>query len=805
MNLFSVNKPLYAHSIFTIVGLLLLSIHCWSQQRLTIEWERTYGGNGFEEMAAALPTSDGGYIFGGITTTRVASFEVTTHTFDTVDFPEFTGDFWILKTDKDGDIEWDKRIGGFKQDRLWSIVQTSDGGYLVGGESRSGVGNDRTTPNRGENDYWVVKIDANGNKQWDRAYGSTGADELRKIVPLPNGQYCLAGFSNSPAGFEKSTSSVDGSDDYWVVRIDENGVPLNDFSVGSDSLDWLYDAILTTDGNLMLVGQSKSEPGFGKSAPLYGQNDMWLVKCSINGHILWDASFGGTGADVCQRIRQANDGNYFVIGESTSDKMSGNKTATHYGGTDAWVVKFSDNITGPVIIWDVAYGGISGDFGYDVVETDLGTLLLFGQSTSPPVANGKDAPLIGGNDYWCIFTNPQGGKLWEETLGGITEDIGRIGFLAHDYGYILAGASRSNTSLPYKSQDNRGPIWSDDLWVIRTGCAFPPPELNDLPKFCLDDVISLDATVPGPCDGCTYHWEDGTNSPLRSLSPDTTTEVKVTVVHPDGCEMADSILIVIVPGPDEFLGSWTPVSCYGKTDASLSIDSIGGIAPPFLYSINGSEFSVTTSFYTLGAGIYDIEVLDTNGCTLDTSLYILQPDSVMVDLGPDIFLELGDSVQLQALTNLVDSFRFFWGQPLELSCADCLEPFVQPFLTSTYSIEVKDKNGCEAMDNIVVIVKKEDNVYIPTAFSPNNLDNLNDFFTVYAGKSIEKVKSLHVFDRWGEMMFERFDFRPNIDQIGWDGKLNERPLDPGVFAYKAVIEYIDGRIEEFYGTVTLMN
>ncbi len=802
MNLLSVNKPLCYRSIITSLGLLLIFTHCWAQQHLTIEWERTYGGVGYEEMGIALPTNDGGYVFGGITTSATPGFEVSEGDSDTV-LPN--GDFWLIKVDGDGNIIWDRRIGGLAQDRLWSIVPTQDGGYLLGGESWSGIGSDRTWASRGAKDFWVVKVDANGNKLWDRAYGGTGGDELRKILELPNGQFCLAGYSNSPAGFEKSSNSINGSDDYWVIRIDENGIPLADFSFGSDSLEWLEDAILTTDGNLLLAGQTKSQAGFDKSAPLYGQNDMWLVKCSLNGSKFWDVAFGGNGIETCKRIRTSKDGSYFAIGESSSDKMSGNKTADHYGSNDIWVVKFNDSGAGASILWNIAFGGITSDLGYDVIETESGNLLLFSQSTSPPNPPVKEAPLLGATDFWTIFTDKNGNKLWDETLGGVLEDIGRMAFLAHDYGYILAGASKSNASPPYKSQDNRGQPGSDDLWVIRTGCAFPPPVLQDLPKFCLDDVISLDATVPGPCDGCTYHWEDGVSGPTRSVSPDTTTEMKVTVLHPDGCEMADSTIIEIVPGPDGFLGSWTPVSCYGETDASLSIDSVGGIAPPFLYAINGSEFSATTNFYELGAGIYDIEVVDTNGCTLDTSFYIPQPDSVMVDLGPDIFLALGDSVQLQALTNLVDSFSFVWGQPLELSCTDCLEPFVQPFLTSTYSIEVKDKNGCDAKDNIVVIVKKEDNVYIPTAFSPNNLDNLNDFFTVYAGKSIEQIKSLHVFDRWGELMFERFNFQPNAGQLGWDGRLEGRFLDPAVFTYKAVIEYIDGRIEELYGTVTLVN
>jgi gliding motility-associated-like protein len=788
-----------------IVGLLLLSLHCWGQQQqLTIEWDKTYGGDGYEELAAAITTNDGGYLYGGISTSRTPSFEVSTNTNDTVDYPELTGDYWLIKTDGQGNQLWDKRIGGNRQDRLWSIIQTQDGGYLIGGESRSGIGADRTYANRGDLDFWVIKLDASGNKIWDRAYGGTGTDILRKIIQLPNGQFWLAGFSNSPASFEKSSNSINNSDDYWCVRIDENGQPLGDFTIGGDSTDQVFDAILTSDGNIMMSGQSISSTGFDKTAPYYGYNDMWVVKCSPNGNILWDAAFGGNGQDVTQRLRPASDGNYFAIGHSTSDKMSGNKTAEHYGNDDAWIVKFADNSTQATMLWNRSFGGTSSDIGYDIVETSLGNLTFLGESVSSPDFIGKDAALIGGKDFWVIFLQPDGTKIWEESLGGLMDDVGRFAFLGQDYGYLFAGISNSNIYSPYKSEDARGNN-TNDLWVVRTGCAFPPPNFEDLPKLCLDDVINIDATIPGPCDGCEYFWEDGATGPLRSISPDSTSEYKVTVLHPDGCELSDSLIIEIVPGPDGYQGSWTPISCYGVTDATFSIDSIGGIAPPFLFSFNGGEFEQTDSYYNLGAGIYNLEVIDTNGCTLDTSIYIPQPDSVMVDLGPDIFLEFGDSVQLQALTNLIDSFTFNWGLSSFLSCTDCLEPWVGPYFTTTFAIEVKDSNGCKASDNIQVIVQKEDAVYIPNAFSPNNLDNINDFFTVYAGRSVRRVRTLYVFDRWGELMFKNEDFQPNKPQIGWDGKFHDRFLDPAVFTYWTEVEYIDGRTEIFKGDLILMN
>ncbi len=800
----SVNKRIRYCSTY-IVGLLLLSQNALGQ--LTIEWDQTYGGNGYEEMGDAILTDDGGYIFGGITTSRTPAFEVSSNTQDLVDFPELTGDYWIVKTDGDGNVLWDKRYGGFREDRLWSIIPMTDGGYLLGGESRSGIGADRTWDNRGERDFWIVKIDATGNKIWDRAYGGTGDEELRKIVPLPNGQFWLAGFSNSPQSFEKSMNAFNGSGDFWCVKIDQNGTPLGDYSFGGDGLDRLFDATMTADGNLLLVGPSESNPSFSKTAPFYGLNDMWAVKCSQSGVPIWDASFGGNKEDVAQRITKTKDGGYILIGQSTSDKMSGNKTADHFGGDDIYIVKISDGTTGPTKVWDRAFGGTSSDQGYCVAETSLGNLQIIGESSSLPDASNKTSPVIGGKDFWFLMADNNGNKLWDETLGGISDDGAKYIMAAHDYGIIMAGLSNSDVFSPYKSEDARpsfGGFPTNDLYVIRTGCAFPPPQLEDLPKFCLDDEITIDATVPAPCIGCVYVWEDGVTGPLRSFTPDSNYLAKVTILHPDGCELSDSVLIEIVPGPENLLLDGDPISCFGKNDASLFLENISGIAPPFQFSFEGGEWASTVNEIGLAPGSYRVEVVDTNGCKLDTVIFIQPKEEVLVELGDDIYLDYGDSVQLQALTNLVDSFTFEWGQPKLLSCTDCLEPWVVGLdNTTTFNIILKDKDGCKAEDLLRIILQKSDNVFIPNSFSPN-LDNVNDFFTVYTDRKVSKIKSLQIFDRWGELMFERFDFQPNKEPLGWDGKLDGRPLDPAVFVYWTELEFFDGRTELFMGDVVLM-
>ena len=795
MNLYHPDKII---RVLLLVMPGLFTIYTSAHAQLTIEWDRTYGGLGWEELQTMTLTHDGGYIFGGITTTRNASSEITSNSKDTVVFPEKEGDYWIIKTDGEGKPIWDKRYGGYAEDRLWCIRQTSDGGYILGGESLSGAGGDKTHPSRGGMDFWVIKTDADGNVEWDATYGGPGKDTLRTIVPMPDGSYLLAGYSNSEAGFEKSESSRAGSADFWVVKIAADGTYMKDFTFGGSGEDRLFDAALLPDGNVLLAGYSASPVSFDKQKPFYGVNDYWVLKITPEGDIIWEEAYGGSGEDVIQSVYLTNAGSILLIGQSTSP-VSGNKTPPLYGNQDAWLIHIQDLGTTANVLWQKTYGGLSGDYAYTAAQNSLGYFMIIGVTASEAFPQGgRTAPFIGFNDYWVLFLDSNGNLIWDETLGGINYDSGVKISRAHDYGFILGGHSSSTASPPYKSEPSRG---TNDMWVIRTGCAFPGPDLQDLPKACKDESILVDATVDS-CEHCIYIWDDGSNNPVRNFTPDTTTQVKVTIVHPDGCDLSDSLIIEIVPGPEALLADGEPISCYGADDAEFLIEAVQGGTPPYQYSLNGGDWEDFAHYINMPPGEYTLNILDVNECPFDTIFFIAQPEEVIVELGDDIRIELGDSTQLQALTNLVDSFTFYWGQPDLIFC-ECMEPWVQPSYTTTYSFHIKDKNGCAAEDLVRVIVQRDTAVYIPTVFSPNN-DNINDFFTIYAGPNVRIVKTLMVFDRWGEKMFEQHDFPPNVDQIGWNGKLDGKPMQPAVFVYWAEVEFLDGKTAFFEGGITLV-
>ncbi|MFO0485294.1 MAG: hypothetical protein ACK51A_06485 [Sphingobacteriia bacterium] len=191
-----------------LVLLLLNSVLGTAHAQPIIEWDKTLGGSSWDELNTLQQTSDGGYILGGISESD-SGFEKSQNS-------RGGSDYWVVKLDASGNKQWDKTLGGGLDDNLWSLQQTADGGYILGGRSSSGVGAEKSEDNRGSLDYWVVKLDATGNKKWDKTLGGDGWDDLWSLQQTDDGGYILGGWSFSDASDEKSENSR-GKADCWVV------------------------------------------------------------------------------------------------------------------------------------------------------------------------------------------------------------------------------------------------------------------------------------------------------------------------------------------------------------------------------------------------------------------------------------------------------------------------------------------------------------------------------------------------------------------------------------------------------------
>lgn len=357
-----------------------------------IQWQNTIGGSAFDYLYSIEQTADGGYILGGYSGSDISG--------DKADNSNGGHDYWIIKTDAVGNIQWQNTIGGSGNDRLICILQTADGGYMLGGYSVSNISGDKTENTNGINDYWIVKTDASGIIQWQNTIGGNGGDQLNAVRQTPDGGYILGGTSDSDISGDKTENAL-GVDDYWLIKTDSTGNIEWQNTIGGNYSDRLYSIDLTADGGYILAGHSLSDISGDKTEDGIRDFDFWIVKTDATGNIQWQNTIGGSSSDLLFFIRQTVGGGYILSGYSDSD-ISGDKTENALGGDDYWLIKTDGTGT---IQWQNTIGGSSSDVHSSVEQTSDGGYILGGHSSSN-ISGDKTEDCLGGYDYWIIKLVP---------------------------------------------------------------------------------------------------------------------------------------------------------------------------------------------------------------------------------------------------------------------------------------------------------------------------------------------------------------------------------------------------------------
>ncbi|GAA4450155.1 lipoprotein [Nibrella saemangeumensis] len=412
-------------------------------------WDKTYGGSGNDDTKIVIPTQDGGFLLGGNSNSSASGNKTNSNYGDT--------DYWIIRLNANGDKLWDRTFGGIAKDELVSVTTTSDGGFLLAGNSTSSASGNKSAPNYGGNDYWLVKINANGDKVWDKSYGGNNTDWLYFLIATPDGSFLIGGDSISPTSGNKSALPYGGWD-YWVVKINGNGDKLWDKSYGGSQPDGAPKASISPDGGILLCGYAYSPVSGNKSAPNYGNYDIWLVKITTSGDKLWDKSYGGSDNEDYRTLISTQDGGFLLGGHSLSP-ASGNKSTPNYGDNDFWVVKINGNGDK---LWDKTFGGSNRELLESIVATPDGGFLLGGHSLSPASGN-KTILSYGGSDYWVVKINNDGDKIWEKAYGGSGDDWYYFMIATKDGGFLLGGDSSSMLS-GNKTVSTYG---NYDMWVVK--------------------------------------------------------------------------------------------------------------------------------------------------------------------------------------------------------------------------------------------------------------------------------------------------------------------------------------------------
>lgn len=438
---------------------LILSAHCYSQAP-TIQWQKSFGGSREENAYSVLQTPDGGYIFSG--RANSGNGDVVGYQWN---YDLFNGDVWIVKTDALGTIEWQKLYGGYSNDGGLKIIPTSDGGYAVACVSNSSNGT--VTTSIGGYDYWILKLDSAGDLQWQKRLGGSGDDFIRDIKQTTDGGYIVIGYTSSnlpgthglkEAYVVKLTStgttqwwkvfggSADdlgnsiaqtadggyiltgttqssngnftanyGMADIFLMKINATGTIEWQKNMGGTKEDFGQSIVVLADGSYVLSAASSSSD-IDVTTVNRGSTDLWIVKLDTAGNIIWQKSFGGTSSDCYgeSKITSTSDGGFVICGSTISS--NGDASGNHSSGTyDVWVVKLDSNGTKQ---WHRCFGGSAEDDGHAVIETADKGYMIVGMSRTN-VSGGNSTPDWTFNatrslDAWMIKLNPDAFLAMEE-------------------------------------------------------------------------------------------------------------------------------------------------------------------------------------------------------------------------------------------------------------------------------------------------------------------------------------------------------------------------------------------------------
>ncbi len=335
-----------------------------------ILWQNTIGGSDEDFLRDIRQTSDGGYILGGYSLSNISG--------DKTENRLGLYDYWMVKIDTAGNILWQNTIGGNANDVLYSIQQTSDGGYILGGGSLSGISGDKIENNLGGYDFWIIKADGLGNIQWQNTIGGSGVDVIFSIQQTIDGGYILGGSSSSSISGDKLENNWGGGD-YWIVKTDSAGNIQWQNTVGGNYSDELHSIQQTQDGGYVLGGSSYSNISGDKTEDSFGGFfDIWILKTDGLGNIQWQSTLGGNREEGLDGIAQTVDGGYVLVGSARSN-ISGIKTENCFGNSDGWVVKI-DSLG--KIKWQNTIGGSLRDALTSVQHTTDGGIIVGGFSNS---------------------------------------------------------------------------------------------------------------------------------------------------------------------------------------------------------------------------------------------------------------------------------------------------------------------------------------------------------------------------------------------------------------------------------------
>lgn len=459
--------------------------------------------------------------------------------------PDGHSDFWVVKLNSLGNIEWQKCLGGNEEDGAYSVIQTSDGGYAVAGYTRSDSGD--VIGKHGVTDIWVVKLNTVGDIVWQKCLGGSSNEIASSLIQTLDGGFALTGYTTSSDGDVDSLHNVSiDSPEAWVVKLTSDGHIQWQRPLGGSGRDFGECIVQTADSGFVIAGSTNSTNG--DVIGLHGSTDGWLVKLSLVGDIVWQKCIGGDSGDYFDNIIKTNDGGFVVTG--TTNRF-GTTWDDEHG--DLWVLKL-DSVGSTE--WQKVVTGNKGDFGMAVTQSIDGGYIVCGMTNS----DNEDMGNHGSSDILAVKLSAQGDIEWSKCYGGSEYEYPFSNIIQNDNGSIvIAGSTRSQNG---DVSGRHGITINYDFWIAELST----PESVDESISPLHS-LSL-STYPNPASKSIT---------LRYTLPAISFDVTISIIDVNGKQIREQHQANVMQGSNEVALDVSELS-EGTYYVSVSADRISEAA-----------------------------------------------------------------------------------------------------------------------------------------------------------------------------------------------------------------------------------
>lgn len=643
-------------------------------------------------------------------------------------------------------LQWQKPLGGTKDDGGEDIQLTPDGGFITVGTAASGDFDGNTTPVHGMKDVFVVKYDAARELEWRKKFGGSWDDFGTQIKPLAGGGYIVLGYTGSPNNGD--VSGVHGNPviavpfDIWLLRLDNNGNLLWQKCLGGTGIDSAGSIEVTGSGGFIISGNTTSNDG--DVSGNHGGGDVWIAELNATGNILWQKCYGGSAKEGIGFIKPVPGGGYIF----TASTRSVNGDVTPNNPADIWLVRL--DATGN-ILWQKCYGGSSPETPCNVLPLSDG--FVVGGTTS---SGDWSINNFGGTDGWIFKTDLNGNLIWQHSYGGNADD--RVNEIIQDAdgGFLMAGGS----NLLVAGCNNNG---EEDFLILKTDNAGLLQWQKNFGGTKSDYATGISQAADGILYATGYELSDDrdvvghhTPNPPPALGPAFNTDMWIIILKLSGADMSSELTIT----------SSLDIICEGKPVDFTAHPVNGGTDPLYKWYINGIEqpSANTDTFSTNSLQDGDIitcKMISHLPCSAIREILSNEITMKWYPNGrPSGFLP----PQITKCVNLYEKIIPAITYKTYLWSTGATTPTIRIVNPGDYWLQVTDITGCTGREYTTVTTKSCMNaVFVPTAFTPNN-DGLNDILKPLVDGKLLQYR-FTIYDRWGQIVLQTTD-----PDKGWNGK-----------------------------------